>query len=108
MGDDEISFTGPLNRFVLGSQGLAATWYHKQVGQWIVLALVVLHIGALLYYLLRRKDNLIRAMVVGDKTLERPAPESRDTAATRLLATVVLALCGGPWRGSSAWVGEGV
>lgn len=94
VGDDEISFTGPLNRFVESSKGLAATWYHKRIGQWLLLALVVLHIGAVLYYLVRRKDNLIKAMVGGDKMLARPAPESRDTAGTRLLALALLATCG--------------
>jgi cytochrome b len=93
VGDDEISFTGPLNRFVESGKGLAATWYHKRVGQWLLLALVVLHIGAVLYYLLRKKENLITAMVGGDKLLERTAPESRDTAGTRGLALVVLGIC---------------
>lgn len=95
VGDDEISFTGPLNRFVQSSTGLAATWYHKRIGQWLLLALILLHVAALLYYLIRRKDNLIRAMIGGDKTLERQAPESRDTAGTRLQALAVLAACGG-------------
>lgn len=94
VGDDEISFTGPLNRFVESSKGLAATWYHKRVGQWILLALVVLHIAAVLYYLVRRKDNLIKAMVDGDKALTRAAMQSRDTAGTRLLALAVLTVCG--------------
>lgn len=94
VGDDEISFTGPLNRFVQSSKGLAATWYHKRIGQWIVVGLVLLHVAAVLYYLIRRKDNLIRAMVGGDKTLERQAPESRDTAGTRLFALAVLVGCG--------------
>lgn len=94
IGDDEISFTGPLNRFVQSSQGLAATWYHKRVGQWLLLALVLLHIAAVLYYLFRRKDNLIRPMIGGDKLLDRPVAESRDTAGTRMLALAVLAACG--------------
>jgi cytochrome b len=94
VGDDDIAFTGPLNRFVQSSKGLAATWYHKRVGQWILLALVLLHVGAVLYYLVRRKDNLIRPMIGGDKLLERPAAASRDTAGTRLLALAVLAVCG--------------
>ena len=93
VGDDEISFTGPLNRFVASAQGLAATWYHKRVGQWILVALVVLHIGAILFYLVRKKDNLVRAMVSGDKTVARPVPESRDTAGTRMLALALLAGC---------------
>lgn len=94
VGDDDTSFTGPLNRFVQSGKGLAATWYHKRVGQWLLLALVLLHIGAVLYYLIRRKDNLIKAMIDGDKTLSRPAPESSDTAGTRLLALAVLGACG--------------
>ena len=94
VGDDEISFTGPLNRFVESGKGLAATWYHKRIGQWLVLALVALHIGAVLYYLFRKKDNLVAAMIGGDKLLERAAPESRDTAGTRVMALVVLGICG--------------
>jgi cytochrome b len=92
VGDDEISFTGPLNRFVSSSKGLAATWYHKQIGQWLVIGLVVLHIAAVLYYLTRKKQNLVRPMVVGDKELAEPATSSRDDAGSRLLALVVLAI----------------
>lgn len=93
VGDDESAFTGPLNRFVQGSKGLAATWYHKQVGQWLLVALVMLHIGAVLYYLVRHKDNLIRPMVLGDKDLGREVTASRDSAGTRLLALAVLGAC---------------
>lgn len=100
VGDDEIAFTGPLNRFVQSSQGLAATWYHKRVGQWLLLALVLLHLGAVLYYLVRRKDNLIQPMIGGDKVIAHVAPESRDTAATRMLAAGVLAGC----AGAVAWL----
>lgn len=93
VGDDEISFTGPLNRFVQSGQGLAATWYHKRVGQWLIVALVLLHIAAVLYYLMRKKDNLIKAMIDGNKTADGTAPASRDTATTRLLALGVLLGC---------------
>ena len=100
VGDDEIAFTGPLNRFVQSSQGLAATWYHKRVGQWLLLALMLLHLGAVLYYLVRRKDNLIQPMIGGDKVIAHVAPESRDTAGTRMLAAGVLAGC----AGAVAWL----
>lgn len=93
VGDDEISFTGPLNRFVDGSTGLAATWYHKAVGQWLLAALVVLHIAAVLFYLLRKRQNLVRPMLAGDKELAAPAAASRDDAVTRLGAAAVLGLC---------------
>ena len=100
VGDDELAFTGPLNRFVQSSKGLAATWYHKQVGQWLLLALVLLHVGAVLYYLVRRKDNLVLPMIDGDKAVAHAAPESRDTAGTRMLAAGVFAGC----AGAVAWL----
>ena len=100
VGDDELAFTGPLNRFVQSSKGLAATWYHKQVGQWLLLALVLLHVGAVLYYLVRRQDNLVLPMIDGDKAVAHAAPESRDTAGTRMLAAGVFAGC----AGAVAWL----
>lgn len=89
-GDDETAFTGPLNRFVSTSTGLAATWYHKRVGQWILAALIALHLAAVLYYLWKKKDNLVRPMLQGDKLLARPAAPSRDDAVSRLAALAVL------------------
>lgn len=93
VGDDEVSFTGPLNRFVASSQGLAATWYHKRVGQWLLLGLVVLHVAAVVYYLWKRNDDLIRPMFHGDKVLGHAAAASRDDAASRLAALAVLIAC---------------
>jgi cytochrome b len=93
VSDDEISFTGPLNRFVESSKGLAATWYHKQIGQWLVIGLVALHVGAILFYLWKKRDNLILPMLKGDKHVAHGAPSSRDDALTRVAAFVLLGLC---------------
>lgn len=98
ISDDEIAFTGPLNALVSSATGLAATSYHRQIGQWLVLALVALHVAAILYYLLRRKTNLVGPMWTGDKTLPAPAPavpplpSARDDAAHRLLGVVLMAI----------------
>lgn len=93
--DDEIAFTGPLNRFVDTATGLAATWYHKAVGQWLVIGLVAIHVAAVLYYLLKKRQNLVRAMVTGDKETMAPAESSRDDAGSRTIAAVVFAACAG-------------
>ena len=95
VSDDEIAFTGPLNRFVRGSTGLAATWYHKAVGQWLVVALVLLHVAAVVFYLVKKRENLVRPMVVGDKEVATPAKSSRDDLASRLAALVLVAACAG-------------
>jgi cytochrome b len=94
VGDDEISFTGPLNRFVSTANGLAATWYHKQIGQWVIIGLVSLHIAAVFYYLVIKRENLIQPMLQGDKTLGSAMEPSRDDARSRVMALVVLAGCG--------------
>ncbi|MBA2965607.1 MULTISPECIES: cytochrome b/b6 domain-containing protein [Ramlibacter] len=95
VSDDEIAFQGPLNRFVSSSKGLAATAYHKDIGQWLVLALVLLHVGAIAFYRLKKGENLVRPMLVGDKVVPGAVASSRDDAAMRLLALVVFAACAG-------------
>ncbi|WP_332745111.1 cytochrome b/b6 domain-containing protein [Hydrogenophaga sp.] len=97
MSDDEIAFFGPLVRFVSGETVALATSYHKNVGKFIVIGLVVLHVVAVFFYKWVKKDNLIRPMVVGDKQVARAVsvPQTRDSAASRALALLVLALCGG-------------
>jgi cytochrome b len=94
IGDDEISFTGPLNHLVASSTGLAATWYHKAVGTWTLIVLVSLHVCAILYYLWKR-DNLIRPMLSGDKSVAHGPASSRDDWISRLTALVVLGLSAG-------------
>ena len=90
--DDEIAFAGPLTRFVSGATVNFATNYHANVGKWIILALVLLHIAAIIFYL-RRKQNLIKSMLYGDKELAVVTPASRDDAASRLVALATFGAC---------------
>lgn len=92
--DDDIAFAGPLVGLVSGSTVSLATNYHKEIGKVVLIVLVVLHLLAIAYYKKVKKDDLLTPMVRGDKVLEVPVPPSRDTWATRLMALVVLALCG--------------
>jgi cytochrome b len=93
MSDDEIAFFGPLVRFVSGDAVSLATGYHKNVGKFIVLALVGLHLLAIAYYKWVKKQALVRPMLVGDKQVPVVVPGARDTSLTRLLALVLLGLC---------------
>ena len=101
LADDEISTTGPLNKYVANATDLLATGWHKNVGPWLLLALVALHLAAIGFYRLRGV-NLITPMISGDKALPPGVPAARDSWATRLLALVVLAGCvaaaGWIWR----------
>lgn len=94
VSDDEIAFAGPLTRFVSNATVSLATNYHANIGKWLLLALVVLHIAAIIFYLWR-KHNLVSAMLHGDKELVLPAPPSRDDAVSRLAALLIFLLCAG-------------
>lgn len=101
VSDDEIATTGPLNRFVASATGLAATAWHRTGGQWLIVALVLLHVLAIVVYA-RRGQRLVPAMVTGDKPLPAEVPPAADGLGTRLLALVLAFLCGGlAW-----WVGR--
>jgi len=92
ISDDEIAFAGPLVRFVSNATSNLATNYHTNIGKWIILALVVLHVAAILFYLWR-KQNLIKPMLHGDKQLTAAMPASRDDAASRAAALVIFGIC---------------
>jgi len=93
MSDDEIATQGPLAKFVSSTTSGFATSYHKHWGKWVLIALVTLHIIAVLYYLAKKKKNLIRPMILGDKLVDgaQVLAESKDTPLHRLGASVVFA-----------------
>jgi cytochrome b len=93
--DDDIASSGPLSKFVSNALVSSLTGYHKNIGKYILLALVALHIAAILFYLLKKKENLIGPMVHGDKLLVHRVENSRDDARSRALAAVVFLICAG-------------
>jgi cytochrome b len=98
--DDEIASSGPLVRFVSGATSSLLTGWHKNWGQWLILAMVALHVLAIILYRVRRGRDLVTPMIVGDKPLPADVPAARDTLATRGLALALLAACGA----GAAWV----
>ncbi len=94
VSDDEIAFIGPLNRYVSTETGLLATSLHKTWGQWLIIGLVVLHVLAIVVYLVKRQ-NLLKPMIDGNKALPAGTPASADGLAQRALALVLAAAAGG-------------
>ena len=92
VSDDEIFYAGPLTHMVSNATVSLATFYHAEIGKWILLALVVLHLGAVVYYT-RRQHRLVSAMLHGDKLLPNPALPSRDDLPSRWLALFIFGLC---------------
>ncbi len=93
--DDDIAASGPLSKFVSNAMVSSLTGYHKNIGKYVLLALVLLHIAAIAFYLLKKKENLIGPMVHGDKSLVHRVENSRDDGRSRTLALVVFGICAG-------------
>jgi len=100
VADDEIANTGPLNRFVSNATALAATGWHRHFGSKLIVALVVLHIAATVYYRVRKRADLVPPMIHGDKRLAPGVPASADGLAQRLLALVLVLAC----AAAAVWV----
>ncbi len=92
VADDEIATTGPLYRFVSSATSARATAWHAEVGSWLIIALVVLHVAAIVYYASVKKQRLLPPMLHGDKPLHAALEASRDDAVSRVTALAVLAL----------------
>lgn len=94
--DDEIAAVGPFAKFVSNATVSAATSYHKSIGKYLLIALIVLHLAAITYYAVAKRMNLVRPMVSGDKSLPGTTlPGSRDDATSRIAAAIVMLACAG-------------
>ena len=93
ISDDEIAASGPLTKFVSNTTVSLASSYHNAVGKRLIIALVLMHVIAILFYLFKKRENLIKPMLHGDKVLSLDIPASRDDAGSRATAAVVFSLC---------------
>jgi cytochrome b len=103
--NDDIAFEGPLAKFISNSSSMLLTKLH-QWNEKILIAMIILHLAAILFYTFKKKQALIPAMISGDQDLPASAPtanppSSRDSASTRLLALVILAVL----TGILYWIG---
>jgi len=71
---DDFFESGPLAQFVAESVSDRLTWWHKLIAK-LILILVCLHVAAIFYYLLWKKENLVKPMLSGWKWV-KPGPES--------------------------------
>ena len=88
------SFTeGPWVKFVSGalSDRVSSIHYYNH---FLIAGLVALHVAAIAYYLLVRREDLITPMLTGDK-VGISAPAAEDGVALRLRAAVLAAIAGG-------------
>jgi cytochrome b len=89
--NDDIFNDGPLVKFIDKDTSDMLTGWHLR-NQWVLVALVALHVLAIVYYRVVRKKDLIRPMILGDKTLAAPVRPARDDWRVRVGALVLIVL----------------
>ncbi|MFD2271086.1 hypothetical protein ACFS07_08020 [Undibacterium arcticum] len=65
--NDDIASEGPLAKFISKDVSDKLSWFHAQVSGNLIYALVGLHVAAIIYYYVRKKEDLIIPMITGDK-----------------------------------------
>ena len=92
--NDQVLEAGPLYGYVEGATSDRLTTLHKQLFDLIVVAIAI-HVGAALYYLWVRRENLILPMITGRKPgSSLPAGAEGISRSRTLLAIAILAVTG--------------
>jgi cytochrome b len=81
---------GPLARFISFDQGRAVAGWHHWVFN-VLLALIGLHLAAIVFYAVVKRDNLVSPMLTGAKAGD--APPMTPAPLWRLAAAVMVSAC---------------
>ncbi len=101
--NDDIAFFGPLYALVAESLSNRLTGLHHLIAN-VLIALVVLHVAAIVFYVKVKKDNLVKPMVTGWKEGE-PAKSASGGGVLALIVALSIA-AGAVYGASGAWLPE--
>jgi cytochrome b len=89
--NDEIFNAGPLYAYVSHEISLWLTGIHKDLFYWIFAA-VVLHVIAVLFYLIIKRENLIKPMITGKKPADDHGDMTPVNTASPWLALLLIVI----------------
>lgn len=90
--NDDVMLEGPLAARVSKSTSDLLTKAHHLSFD-VLLALIALHIAAAIFYLVAKRENLIRPMITGRKSISHDYADRLATPGRAWLAALLLALC---------------
>ena len=73
--DDEVSFQGPLAKYVSESLSSLLSEIHEG-NQVVILTLIAIHVAAIIFYKKFKGEDLIKPMISGDKEID-PSEEAK-------------------------------
>jgi cytochrome b len=85
---DDIAFDGPFVKYVPSAWVESLTSLHR-LNELVLLGLILIHVFAIAYYRIVKKQDLIRPMVTGDKNWAEKIPVARDDFSLRLTAAII-------------------
>ncbi len=91
--DDDAGFSGPLTPHISSTWVSLATRYHTDVGKWLLLFWVFLHLAAVAHHALIKKKPLVKAMLSGYRVMAHANPSSADAGKHRWLAVLLFSIC---------------
>ena len=101
--NDDITFDGPLAKLISKEFSDRLTGIHL-LSINLLVALVVLHLAAIIYYVRFKKENLIKPMITGWKDVESGAGEStKGGGAVAFVVALSIALAA-VYGASGAWL----
>lgn len=103
--NDDIAFAGPLAQLVAEETvGDLTAWHHRLIN--VLYGLIGLHLAAIAFYAVVKRQRLVRPMVTGKKAVEPGAHVPSDTSRARPGALVVAVVLAGllTWVASGAWI----
>lgn len=92
--NDDSTFAGPLADLVSRDASDLVSRLHR-LQELVIIGLVLLHVGAIVFYARVRHDNLVRPMITGDKnvdTVDAAAANSRRGGAVAFVGALLIAL----------------
>ncbi len=102
--NDDVAFNGPLSGLISKELSDRLTGIHKFSVN-VLYALIALHVGAIGYYASVKKDNLVKAMVIGWKDLAPHQETASATSASVVALVVALAIAlAAMYAASGAWL----
>lgn len=94
--NDDIFVTGPLYSWVSKAASDRLTRIHL-LNRWILAATAGVHMAAVFFYLLYKRENLILPMITGKKRWRGGPPPPMRRASTGVAFLLALASCGAIW-----------
>ena len=99
--NDDIAFVGPLCGLIGKSLSDRLSGFHEQLSD-AVIALVVLHVGAIAFYVRVKKENLVKPMLTGWK--EDVAGETAKGGGLIAVITALSSAAAAVYVASGAWI----